>query len=222
VARRPLLTREAIARAALDGLDEEGLDGLAMRSIARRLGVKAPSLYNHVASQDEVITLVHDLVDSEIDLSTLDDPDWRRGLAAFARSYRAAFLRHPHAVPIVVRRPLVAQNAVGTYGAAATALVRAGVPVDQVMAVLALLDFIVLGSAVDTFIDGFAADPSDYDDEHPDLAAAIRSTDRSHVDQVVFEHALVLMLDDVESRLPRVGTRRAAAPRTSRARVTSS
>jgi len=201
MARRPLLTRESIAQAALGGLDAEGLDGLAMRSIARRLGVKAPSLYNHVESQDEIITLVHDLVDSEIDLTTLDDPDWRRGLASFARSYRAAFLRHPDAVPIVVRRPLVAQNAVGTYGAAAAALVRAGVPIDQVMAVLALLDFIVLGSAVDTFIDGFAVDPADYDEDYPELGAAIRSTDRSSVDQVVFEHALDLLLDDVESRL---------------------
>ncbi len=201
MARRPMLTRESIAHAALEALDEEGPEGLAMRSLARRLGVKAPSLYNHVASQDEIITLVHDLVDSEIDLTTLDDGDWRRGLAAFARSYRAAFLRHPHAVPIVVRRPLTAQNAVGTYGAAAAALVRAGVPIDQVMAVLALLDFIVLGSAVDNFIDGFAADPGDYDAEHPDLAAAIRSTDRARVDHVVFEHALVLLLDDVDARL---------------------
>ena len=67
---RALLTRDQIAVTALQLLDEEGPTGLGMRRLARRMGVKAPSLYHHVAGQDEIIDLVHELVDNEIDITT--------------------------------------------------------------------------------------------------------------------------------------------------------
>jgi AcrR family transcriptional regulator len=201
--RRPRtpLSRDVIAAAALQALDEDGLDGLGMRALARRLGVKASSLYNHVSGQDEVVELVHDLIDSEIDVSLADDPDWREGVGGLTRSYRAAFMAHPHAVAMVARRPLVAPNALAVYGALARALVRAGVPLDDVMPVMALLDYIVLGSSVDAFIEGFAESPEVYRDEHPELASAIEVVDRERVDDAVFEHALGLLLDDVERRI---------------------
>ena len=52
---RALLSREAIARAALEVVDESGADGLTMRALAHRLGVKAASLYNHVTGKDELL-----------------------------------------------------------------------------------------------------------------------------------------------------------------------
>ena len=86
---RPLLSRDSIARTALDLLDRDGQEGLTMRNLARERKVQAPSLYHHVTGQDEIIDLVHELVDSEIDTAVLADPDWRYALQTFARSYRA-------------------------------------------------------------------------------------------------------------------------------------
>src|ERR1700728_2694692 len=56
------LTKTAIVRAALDLLDEAGMDGLTVRALASRLGVQAPALYWHVRGKqallDEMATLI--------------------------------------------------------------------------------------------------------------------------------------------------------------------
>ncbi|MBK8076923.1 MAG: TetR/AcrR family transcriptional regulator C-terminal domain-containing protein [Kineosporiaceae bacterium] len=205
---QPLLSREAIARAALELLDAEGPDGLGMRRIAEQLGVRAPSLYNHVSGQDEIIDLVHDLIDREIDTATLANPDWRQGLDAFARSYRQAFLRHPHAIALVARRPILNHATLNLYDSAAAALGRAGLPPADVMPVIAILDYLVLGSTVETFIGGFAAAPEEYRTRYPDLASALAATDRATVDDDAFELALDLMLNDLEGRVSRSATGR--------------
>ena len=42
------LSRERLVAAGLETLEADGLDGLSMRAVADRLGVKAASLYWHV------------------------------------------------------------------------------------------------------------------------------------------------------------------------------
>jgi AcrR family transcriptional regulator len=54
VARRPGLDAGVIVRAAADLVDTDGIEALALGRLAERLGVRAPSLYNHVASLDGV------------------------------------------------------------------------------------------------------------------------------------------------------------------------
>ncbi|WP_280469956.1 TetR family transcriptional regulator [Nocardia brasiliensis] len=44
-----------IAQAALDLLDEVGLDGPTMRKVAAALDVQAPALYWHVANKRELL-----------------------------------------------------------------------------------------------------------------------------------------------------------------------
>jgi AcrR family transcriptional regulator len=52
--RRRGLTPEGIRQAAVSIIEAEGADALTMQSLASALGVKAPSLYNHVSSLAEV------------------------------------------------------------------------------------------------------------------------------------------------------------------------
>jgi len=54
MARRPGLDEGVIVRAAADLVDAEGIEALALGCLAERLEVRAPSLYNHVASLDGV------------------------------------------------------------------------------------------------------------------------------------------------------------------------
>ncbi|GAA4389611.1 TetR/AcrR family transcriptional regulator C-terminal domain-containing protein [Tsukamurella soli] len=49
------LSRPLIVATALDVLDDEGLDGLTLRRIADRLGVKAPALYWHFADKKALV-----------------------------------------------------------------------------------------------------------------------------------------------------------------------
>jgi AcrR family transcriptional regulator len=55
---RKMVTREAIARAARRIIDGGGIEALSMRTLATELGIKAPSLYDHVTNRDDVIALV--------------------------------------------------------------------------------------------------------------------------------------------------------------------
>jgi len=67
--RTPLLSRDGIVAAALALVDAEGLEALSTRRLAAELGVSGPSLYNHVATKDELIDAVVDSVVAGVDVS---------------------------------------------------------------------------------------------------------------------------------------------------------
>uniref|UniRef100_UPI00189226D4 TetR family transcriptional regulator n=1 Tax=Catenulispora rubra TaxID=280293 RepID=UPI00189226D4 len=67
--RTPLLSRDGIIAAALALVDAEGLEALSTRRLAAELGVSGPSLYNHVATKDELIDAVVDCVVAGVDVS---------------------------------------------------------------------------------------------------------------------------------------------------------
>lgn len=103
------LTRDRIARAALDLIDEEGVGSASMRNIAARLGVQAMSLYKHFGTREELLDAVVDLISDELDR----DPEvrreavdgWRDYLARLAFGVRRYAVAHPHAFPLVATRP---------------------------------------------------------------------------------------------------------------------
>ncbi len=56
------LTRERIVAVALRYIDDHGLDALSMHKLGAELGVKGMSLYNHVASKDDLLDGVVELL----------------------------------------------------------------------------------------------------------------------------------------------------------------
>ena len=194
------LSRERIVAEALVLLDEAGVAGLTMRGLATRLGVKAASLYHHVRGLDDLVVGMQDAVNSDIDVALLDD-DSADGLAGFARSYRTAYQRHPAAADLVSRRPLTAPTAFVVYDALAAHLVRRGLPDDEVLPVMAALDFVVLGSAGETLAEDLAAAPAALLADRPHLARAMVALPPTDVDDAAFELSLRLLTAAVEERL---------------------
>ncbi|MFJ2866052.1 TetR/AcrR family transcriptional regulator C-terminal domain-containing protein [Kitasatospora sp. NPDC087314] len=186
-------------------VDELGAEGLTMRALAERLGVKAASLYNHVASKEALVDAVSELVNVEIDHAPLDDPDWRAGLTAYARGYRAVFLRHPNAIALLARRRVEGDRALRGYDALLALLGRAGLPAADAAETAAALDYLVLGSALETFTAGFTREPVAYRSAYPALADAlaesfVRGGGGTGLDGRGFELGLRLLLDGVELR----------------------
>ena len=70
------LNRQAVVDAALELLAESGIDGLSMRGLADRLGVKAASLYWHVRDKQHLLEL---LAEALLDGVTVPSApfDWR-------------------------------------------------------------------------------------------------------------------------------------------------
>jgi AcrR family transcriptional regulator len=96
----PPLTREIILQAALQILDEQGLDGLSMRRLALALGVEAMSLYNHVKDKRDLLDGLVDLV-----LSPMQSPDesqpWDQRLEHIAIELYQVLIRHPYLVLVL-------------------------------------------------------------------------------------------------------------------------
>jgi AcrR family transcriptional regulator len=99
-ARRKPLSRERILGAALEVVDEQGIDALSMRKLGQSLGYEAMSLYNHVANKDDLLAGILDLV-----LAEMDPPDPDGGLPAIraaALSAHEALKRHPWAASMLM------------------------------------------------------------------------------------------------------------------------
>jgi AcrR family transcriptional regulator len=189
------LSREGIARTALAIFDEDGASAVTVRNIAARLGVQSPSLYNHVASKDDILDAVTELIDLEIDNSALADPDLRRGLAGFARSYRQAFRQHPEALAVIARRAVETDVALAGYNIVLGVLQRAGWSPAAALEAMAALEYLALGSALVPFTRGFVRPPAQYAERYPALASSLADAELDTVDDRGFELALELFLD---------------------------
>ncbi|MBM7367386.1 TetR family transcriptional regulator [Gordonia hydrophobica] len=92
-----------MARAAVEIIDAEGPAAFSLDRLARRLGVKAPSLYNHFADKGEILAeAARVIVLDTPDHPDVVDGDWISWLIDGAVSFRGALLEHARAVPLVV------------------------------------------------------------------------------------------------------------------------
>lgn len=88
------LSRHRILETALELADERGIDSLTMRKLGRALGFEAMSLYNHVASKDDLLDGILDLVLAECEPPS-PAGDWTTAVRASAISVHDALRRHP-------------------------------------------------------------------------------------------------------------------------------
>lgn len=102
------LTRRAreIVEVALELLEEEGPDGLSMRRLAERVGIRAPSIYKHLpdkrALEAAIISVGFEL-QAEAFEAALETEDQ---LAEIASVYRRFATAHPHLYRLMTEREL--------------------------------------------------------------------------------------------------------------------
>lgn len=125
---RSAIDREAIVAAAIEVLDEIGLDGLSMRRVASKLGTGAASLYWHVADKDQLIDLMLDRIMGEIELPEPDSEHWEEQIKVFAREGRKMFSRHADIAQATLGRVPIGPNLVRITEWVLTVLRGAGVP----------------------------------------------------------------------------------------------
>ena len=98
---RDTLTLDQIVRTAVQLLDDEGLEGLNMRSLGKRLGAAATAVYWHVKNKDDLVLMAADQVWHEVELPALDAADWRGSATAMADGLHTLFTRHPWLVQAI-------------------------------------------------------------------------------------------------------------------------
>jgi AcrR family transcriptional regulator len=104
------LSRAQIVQTALAIADDEGLEAVSIRRLARELGAGAMSLYHYFDSRDELLDLMGDTVAGEMLVPGELPSDWREALRAIAHRSRAAFKHHPWMLSTLQERPRVSPN----------------------------------------------------------------------------------------------------------------
>jgi len=117
--RRPALTREQVLTAALQIIDEDGVEALTMRRLGQALDRNPMAIYRHAADKDALLDGVVELVAAELvaprpdrnghgdrhgDVS--EEGEWEAILRHTAHTFRRVALAHPHVVPLLLTRPL--------------------------------------------------------------------------------------------------------------------
>jgi TetR/AcrR family transcriptional regulator, tetracycline repressor protein len=208
------VTRERIVAVALELLDEAGLDGLALRRLAERLGIRAPTLYWHVRDKRELLDLLAGAILEEA-LAGWREPQpgqpWWEWLAARARVMRTALLAHRDSALVVSgNRPT--ESSLPGIERQLRALADAGfAPRDGLLALLTLNAY-VIGDVLDqqaeegqprpateSVAGGDSTAATGPDGPYPLLRAAARELSSP---DLRFEHGLGVLIDGLRARHP--------------------
>lgn len=102
-----------IADTALRLTDEVGLTGLSMRKLGAELGVEAMSLYHYVASKDDLLDALLDLLFDKIELPYgIADDQWEQALRQGLQAFYDVLLTHQAGVELFTTRPTTSPNAI--------------------------------------------------------------------------------------------------------------
>jgi TetR/AcrR family transcriptional regulator, tetracycline repressor protein len=91
---RDPLTRERVIEAAMRVMDEEGLEAVSMRRVAREVGVEAMSLYHHVEDKEDLLDGICEHVMAQFDFPEPVE-DWAENCRRGARAWRRLLQAHP-------------------------------------------------------------------------------------------------------------------------------
>jgi AcrR family transcriptional regulator len=108
MSRRAGLDHEAVVEAAAKLVDEEGIEQLSLGRLAERLGIRTPSLYNHVAGlpglkHDLALYCLRDLLDNTIRATI--GKSRTEAIVALADAYRSYARQAPGRYTLTQRAP---------------------------------------------------------------------------------------------------------------------
>jgi len=214
---RRQLTREELVRKSLEVLDEEGFDGLTMRRLAERLGVKAASLYNHVSDKGELLALMADAICAEIPDLDRSRP-WREQAETMAVQVRRALMAHRDGARLLAATPPMGPHRLRLIEQVLQVLASAGFSPAKIADASFVMNSYVVGFVLDETL-GSSRDPtmarrmleegrrwfkSLPRQEYPTLVALADELIDAPPDRR-FELGLRALLDGFELRLPKKG-----------------
>ena len=128
--RPAALTREQVLVAALEIIDQDGVEALTMRRLGQALDRNPMGVYRHAADKDALLDGVVEHIFSELVVSRepgrdqesgqhggdWHDGDWEAALRRTAHAFRRIALAHPNAVPLLVTRSVTGPLALRPLG----------------------------------------------------------------------------------------------------------
>ncbi|WP_236794439.1 TetR/AcrR family transcriptional regulator [Amycolatopsis sp. GM8] len=197
----PLISKHTTLEAALRIIDEEGIEELSIRRLARELDVNGASLYHHFRNKDEILLGAARLALEDARLLGSTDVDWREWFIGQARLYRRALLDHPALVTIILKQH-PHRIALEFYDEAVRVLRENGVPTPSIIPLIEMMESFTFGSVL--YMAAARNDDDDLGESYKALAEARRRAAGHVDDEQVWEAAARAMVDAALE----VGTRR--------------
>jgi AcrR family transcriptional regulator len=212
---RAALDRDAIARAALEMLDEEGIEALSMRRLADRLGAGTMTLYGYFRSKQE-------LLDAAVG-AAVEDFHWsptegtlRERLFTHQRAVREVLALHPSLPQLRTRQAMVQPAAFRMSEPAMRMLLDAGFPPDDAARTFRVLFVYAIGSMLFGPEELTPAQRRGVkaallllpEDEFPAIARMPDELTASMGGEAQFDYGLELILDAIEARAARYSAAR--------------
>ena len=206
--RKPL-SRARVLQAAVALADQAGLEAFSMRGLAQELGVVPMALYKHVASKEQLLDGMVDIVFSEIELPA-EELEWRSSMRRRALSTCEALKRHSWAIGMMESRHPGPAN-LRNHNAVMGCLRRAGFSFAMAIHAYSVQDAYVYGFALQERDTGFDTADSAGEaaqrraatigalEDYPYLAEIAAKLPESGYDNAVeFAWGLDLILDGLE------------------------
>ncbi len=182
------LWRDRVLRTAVAHADEAGLDGFTMRRLAQVLDVTPMALYRHVASKDDLVDGMIDLVFAEVELPAADVA-WKEWMRQRAIAVRHAMVRHPWAIGLMGSRRWPGPATLRHHDAVLRTLLGSGFGLPMAAHAYSLVDAYVYGFATNE-----ASLPSDPGMETAELAALMAeqypAEEYPHLARFTLQHVL--------------------------------
>jgi len=115
------ISRDMILAKAIEMIERNGNPAISMREIAEELGIKTPSLYNHVKSMNELFTDISRYAADELkqtQLSAIKGKSRDEALFALAAAYRSFAKEHRGLYKVTMALPSLQENILAQTAAA--------------------------------------------------------------------------------------------------------
>jgi AcrR family transcriptional regulator len=145
---RPALSQERIVQAAIELLDQQGLDGLSLRRLAEYLGSGVTSLYWYVKTKEDLLELALDAILANVPVVDEASVDWKANVRTLTGWLRGVILQHPWSAPLFGSFVGIGPNALAYAEAVLNALDRVGLSPAQLNGGLSAVFHYVIGSAI--------------------------------------------------------------------------
>ncbi|MGW3730481.1 TetR/AcrR family transcriptional regulator [Streptomyces sp. NPDC000851] len=139
------LTEAGIYAAALQLIDENGVEALTMRKLATALDANPMSLYHHVPNKDALLRGVARMVGARFRTVTPQDAPWQERTRLLAADFRTLAHRHPNLMAYSFGRPDFIQPEDPFWAALTAILDAAEVPHPEIPQTAALVCAVVTG-----------------------------------------------------------------------------
>ena len=175
------LDRQRIVAEAVALLDADGLDGVTLRKLATRLGVRQPTLYWHLPNKAALVTAIAEvLLEQEFPELVPPEPEvsWQDWLTGIAERLRRALLAHPDGARVISASQLSLKMAALSELAMST-LVARGVPLHQARVIVLTVERFTVGHVLEEqaprpdpeAVNSF--DMTTFAEQHPTVIAGI-------------------------------------------------